>query len=345
MSLYRKYRPSTFGEVIGQGSVVDVLARAIKDKTIAHAYLFAGSRGTGKTSVARILAKDIGTAPEDLYEIDAASNRGIDEIRELREAVRTLPFNSKYKVYIIDEGHMLTAPAFNALLKTLEEPPAHVIFILATTEAHKLPETIVSRCQVFNFKKPTEEEVKQLVLHVAKSEGYKIDAGSLSLVALLSEGAFRDALTVLEKVINTSKDKKISLDEVEEVTGAPRVALLEQFVKALAEADRATALAVLAGLGDKNIDARVFAKLVMRDIRYAMLISFAPELIERIKNELASGEFEFVQSLGKHPGVKKFPNVLREFLAAYSELGRSHIPTLPLELAVVRLLPDEVSTI
>jgi DNA polymerase-3 subunit gamma/tau len=167
-ALYRKYRPQTFAEVRGQDQVVKVLQGALSQNHIGHAYLFAGGRGTGKTSVARIFARAVGVGDTDLYELDAASNRGIDDVRTLREAVNTLPFSSPYKVYIIDEVHMLTKEAFNALLKTLEEPPAHVIFILATTEMEKLPDTIVSRCEVHQFKQPSRAMLKEQVIDVAK---------------------------------------------------------------------------------------------------------------------------------------------------------------------------------
>src|SRR3990167_1443531 len=173
--LYRKYRPVSFGEVLGQEMVVASLQDTISTSRISHAYLFAGSRGTGKTSVARIFAREIGTSENDTIEIDAASNRGIDDVRALREGVSALPFDSKYKVYIIDEVHMLTKEAFNALLKTLEEPPRHVIFILATTESHKIPETILSRCQVFAFHTPSDEEVREVISRVAKSEKLHLD--------------------------------------------------------------------------------------------------------------------------------------------------------------------------
>src|SRR6478609_6601729 len=161
--LYRKYRPQTFNDVIGQEHIVKVLKGAVELGNISHAYLFSGSRGTGKTSMARILARAIGTSANDLTELDAASNRGIDDMREIRDSVNTLPFESKYKVYIIDEVHMLTKDAWNAFLKTLEEPPAHVVFILATTELEKVPETVQSRCQVFTFKRPTREGLAKIV--------------------------------------------------------------------------------------------------------------------------------------------------------------------------------------
>ncbi|MAZ40838.1 hypothetical protein CL654_01870 [bacterium] len=161
VALYRKYRPQSLNDVLGQDHIVEALKHSLKNKSISHAYLFSGPRGTGKTSIARILARELKTSPEDLYEIDGASNRGIDEIRSLKEGVATLPFASPYKVYVIDEVHMLTKEAFNALLKTLEEPPSYVVFILATTELHKVPDTIVSRCQSFIFKKPTEKILKK----------------------------------------------------------------------------------------------------------------------------------------------------------------------------------------
>ncbi len=176
-ALYRKYRPQSFKEVLGQEAVISVLTAAVKSGKTAHAYLFTGSRGTGKTSVARILAAALGCQPADLVEIDAASNRGIGEIRELQEGVRTLPFMSPVKVYVIDEVHMLTKEAFNALLKTLEEPPAHAVFILATTELNKVPETILSRCEVHHFKAPSVEILDKALTQIAKSENLKLGKG------------------------------------------------------------------------------------------------------------------------------------------------------------------------
>src|SRR5574343_652540 len=173
LALYRKYRPQSFKEVLGQDHIVKVLESSIESNKVSHAYLFVGSRGTGKTSVARIFARDIGVSENDMYEIDAASNRGIEDIRELRDGVRVLPFDSKYKVYIIDEVHMLSKDAWGALLKTLEEPPKHVIFILATTELHKVPDTIISRCQVFTFKKATNVICRKMLSEVASKEGYE----------------------------------------------------------------------------------------------------------------------------------------------------------------------------
>jgi DNA polymerase-3 subunit gamma/tau len=229
-ALYRKYRPTTFKDVLGQDHIVKVLEGAIKLGNISHAYLFAGSRGTGKTSIARIFAEEIGTRGNDLYEIDAASNRGIDDVREIRESVQTLPFESKYKVYIIDEAHMLTKEAWNAFLKTLEEPPAYVVFILATTELEKVPETVLSRCQTFQFKKPTLEILKDVVLNITKNEGRVLEPSSAELIALLGDGSFRDTEGILDKVLSFSAEKKISAEEVALITGAPRGDLVNSFV-------------------------------------------------------------------------------------------------------------------
>ena len=210
LALYRKYRPKTFKEVLGQDHIVKILESSVKANKVSHAYLFIGTRGTGKTSVARIFAGRIGVSPNDLYEIDAASNRGIEDIKELREGARVMPFDSKYKVYIIDEVHMLSKDAWGALLKILEEPPKHVIFILATTDLHKVPETIISRCQVFTFRKASEAVCKNMLLDVAKREGFELDASGAELLAILGDGSFRDALGELQKVLNFIGREKVA---------------------------------------------------------------------------------------------------------------------------------------
>jgi DNA polymerase-3 subunit gamma/tau len=221
VALYRKYRPQTFSDVVGQEQAVELLTGAIKQKKISHAYLFCGGRGTGKTTVARIVARDIGCNDEDIIEIDAASNRGIDEIRELREAVRTAPFSSPYKVYIIDEAHMLTKEAANALLKTLEEPPSHVVFILATTDPDKLPQTIVSRCQKVAFRNPDIETLSQRLMYVAEKEGGpKLLSGAAKKIAIHGKGSYRDALGVLEQIlISTAKLVEVTEEKVSAMLG------------------------------------------------------------------------------------------------------------------------------
>jgi DNA polymerase-3 subunit gamma/tau len=225
LALYRKYRPQSFSDVVGQAQAVTFLESSISQKKISHAYLFCGGRGTGKTTVARIFARDIGCNPEDIIEIDAASNRGIDEIRELRDAVRTSPFSSPYKVYIVDEAHMLTKEAANALLKTLEEPPSHVVFILATTDPEKLPTTIVSRCQKVVFQSPDLATLASRLIHVAQEEGKNIGEDSALLIARHGRGSYRDALGVLEQVVTTG-GKSIKLEEVMASLGTPEKSLL-----------------------------------------------------------------------------------------------------------------------
>lgn len=232
LALYRKYRPKSFEAVSGQTEIVNLLTSAIKSNKVTHAYLFCGSRGTGKTTVARIFAEKIGCNDEDIIELDAASNRGIDEVRELREAVRTAPFSSPYKVYIIDEAHMLTKEAANALLKTLEEPPSHVIFILATTDPEKLPNTIVSRCQKINFQQPDVNTLSERILFISKNEGFLMDDNAAKLVALHGKGSYRDAIGILEQILTVS-DKKISEDNVKMHVGSPDKQLLLNLLKNL----------------------------------------------------------------------------------------------------------------
>lgn len=236
IALYRKYRPQTFSDVVGQEKIVELLESSIKQKKISHAYLFCGGRGTGKTTVARIFARDIGCNPEDIIEIDAASNRGIDEIRELREAVRTAPFSSPYKVYIIDEAHMLTKEAANALLKTLEEPPSHVIFILATTDPEKLPATIVSRCQKIVFTSPDIATLSKRLTHVASNEGKILSEVTATLIASHGKGSYRDALGVLEQVL-TEAGQTVEHERVMSFLGVTDKEVLLELVTSICKND------------------------------------------------------------------------------------------------------------
>ena len=340
--LYRKYRPQTFKEILGQDHIVSVLEGSIKQGNIAHAYLFAGSRGTGKTSLARILARAVDVSANDLYEIDAASNRGIDDIRELREAVNTLPFESPYKVYIIDEVHMLTKEAFNALLKTLEEPPSHVIFILATTEVHKLPETIVSRCQTYTFKKPPSKILKDIVISVAKEEGFTLDSPSADLIAFLSEGSFRDALGVLQKVIFSSSSKKVSIDEVEKITGAPQTVLVNNSIEAIDSGDVGISLSKIEEALKGGVDVKVFLTLLLHKVRSVLLLRYAKELESHIKEQFTNEDFIFLKKISSNKNSHINAILLEELLRAYSHIGLSHVPQLPIELALLKVLsPSE----
>jgi len=314
------------------------LELAIKQGNLVHAYLFAGPRGTGKTSVARIFARAIGTSDNDLIEIDAASNRGIDEIRALREAVRTLPFESRYKVYIIDEVHMLTKDAFNALLKTLEEPPAHVIFILATTEQHKVIETIISRCQTYVFKKPTIEILKKVAKDIAQQEGFIIPDDVADLLAFMGDGSFRDTIGILQKIIDSSADQKISLEEVQTITGAPPLKLVYDLVEAIADNNLDVALQVINQVAEASTDFKIFLKLVMREIRLALLTTMSPTLKTKILAEAGDKEKEFFATLSTKPGAKNLATALREFLDTYTQLSASYLPQVPLELALIKIL-------
>ena len=337
VALYRKYRPKKFSEVIGQDHVIKVLGGSIKTGRIAHAYLFAGSRGTGKTSVARIFASEIGATQNDVYEIDAASNRGIDDVRELREGVSVLPFESPYKVYIVDEAHMLTKEAFNALLKTLEEPPKHVMFILATTEAEKLPETIVSRCQVFHFKRPNREMLREMSATVAKKEGFKLDSDAAELVAILGDGSFRDAQGILQKVISGSKDKTISREEVELVTGAPKAEIVRTIIEAVANKNSAEGLSAIREANEANVDMKILGRLVLERLRLILLVRYAPHLEVSIKEEVGEDDWSFLKEFSGKKGQAINSLTLLEFLNAFDYLGRTAVPSLPLELAVIKL--------
>jgi DNA polymerase III gamma/tau subunit len=371
VALYRKYRPHSFADVVGQDHIVKVLEGSVTTGRISHAYLFAGSRGTGKTSIARIFARALGTSENDIYEIDAASNRGIDDVRAIRDAVAVMPLESRYKVYIVDEAHMLTKEAFNALLKTLEEPPAHVIFILATTELDKLPDTVVSRCQSFSFKKAARDILRDVVTAVAKKEGFVLEPGAADLLALLGDGSFRDALGMLDKVLSsqvgkddTSKEKKIegksekkvsqsilqsiSLEQIELITGAPRNSLVNDFLTGLSKSDPSPALAAVSKADAVGIDMKIFLALVLEKARFILLLKnsgntpagFSNPTAKDIEQRLSADDFKLMQTLAREAQAtnKVFTSAtLAELLHAYDEVGRAHIPSLPIELAVIKI--------
>lgn len=271
LALYRKYRPSKFSEVAGQKYIIDILKNAVKTENISHAYLFSGPRGTGKTSVAKIFAKSVNCLNTkdgeacgkceickaikendiDIIEIDAASNNGVDEIREIRSNVKLMPTVGKYKVYIIDEVHMLSAGAFNALLKTLEEPPQHIIFILATTEIQKIPLTIISRCQKFDFKKISNKDIEKKLKEIMKLEDKKLPDDVVSLIAKISDGGLRDAINLLDQIV-TSSNENITVDDIYNLNGDISEAELEQLFDYIINSDIAEILKTIDDFYDKG---------------------------------------------------------------------------------------------
>ena len=368
-SLYRIHRPATFADVVGQEQVTKPLEEAAKEKKIAHAYLFAGSRGLGKTSVARIFASAIGCTERDLYEVDAASNNSVEDIRALTEGVYTLPFSSPYKVYILDEVHMLSKSAWNAFLKTLEEPPAHAVFILATTELEKVPETVQSRCQVFEFKKPTRAVLAKMTAAVAKKEGYTLAPDAAELIAMLGDGSYRDALSVLQKVLIQDENEKspsravpreISRTWVEQWTGAPRQEQVHALIHALAAGERGKALEAIEKAAKADADMKLFLELVLEALRATLLIRYAlptlsvgtptqgvgAELRASLQSELGADEFSALEkfatstSLGASKQGITHATMLA-FLTAAERIRYAPIPALPLELAVLELFPEE----
>lgn len=333
--LYRTYRPVKWSEVLGQDQIVAALKESVENGRPSHAYLFSGTRGTGKTTMARILARAVKTADEDIYEIDAASNRGIDDIRELREHVSAMPFSSPFKVYIIDEVHMLSKDAWNALLKTLEEPPKHVIFVLATTELDKVPETIISRCQTFTFHTPPREVIRKLVSSTAKKEGYDLDAGASDLIALLGDGSFRDALGTLEKVISSSSDKKLTRAEVEAITGAPRASLVNSFIESLISKNIDVALKTISETDSAGISMVIFSTLVIEKLRFILLLQHSASSKNSIKERTSEDDWSFIETQAAKKAMT--PTMLATLLEGAESVGRAQIGALPLELATIKI--------
>lgn len=290
-ALYRKYRSRSFAEVVGQEHITKTLEQAIKSGRISHAYLFTGPRGVGKTSVARILAHEVNQLPYsgesvhlDIIEIDAASNRRIDEIRDLRDKVRIAPSSAKYKVYIIDEVHMLTREAFNALLKTLEEPPAHCIFILATTEAHKLPDTIISRTQRFEFRPVGPAEAAKHLAGIAKKEKIDIKPEALDLLAEFGNGSFRDSIGYLDQLSSTAKT--ISEDDVRRVLGLPSSQETHTLISALKSGDTKALIDSLQDIRESGISASELSAAIATQLRQDLIAGSAGAAETKLLKEL-----------------------------------------------------------
>lgn len=355
-SLYRKYRPKNFSEIIGQTHIVRTLSGAVKNNRVGQAYLFTGPRGTGKTSIARILAKTINCqklegavscekCPScelinngktlDIIEIDAASNTGVDNIRELRETVALPPTALKFKVYIIDEVHMLSTGAFNALLKTLEEPPAHVVFILATTEIHKVPETILSRCQRFDFSRlPMENIIEKLTL-IAKTEKIKIEKEALEMIAISAEGGMRDAESTLSQII-ALEDKNITAREAEEILGTTDRKFAAEFAALILEKKSGAAISKINSLVEDGYDLEIFAKTFVNYLRQLMIVKIDPNLKKSFSSELSGEQMKILEDLGKKAELPQIISAIDFFLEAKEKINRSPLPQLPLEIAVIK---------
>ena len=353
-ALYREWRPKDFSHVVGQNAIIDTLRNQVIAKRIAHAYLFCGSRGTGKTSTAKILAKAINCLDPkngdpcgecenclradreetlDVIEIDAASNNGVDEMRELRDTVKYPPQYGNYKVYIIDEVHMLSTSAFNALLKTLEEPPAHVVFILATTEPQKLPETILSRCQRFDFGRIPIPEIAGRLKEAADGAGAEVTNGALMLIARAAEGGMRDALSILDMCLGYSD--KVDEKLVRSILGTSDADFLFEFCGAIAERDAGKAFSMIDRLMREGKDPAVFAKDVCRHVRMLLIAQASPGDLSRITDITDEEANEYVRQ-GEQVTISRLIRILDLFMSLETEMRWSSTPRLALENAAVK---------
>lgn len=359
--LYRKYRPKTFGEVIGQEHIVRTLTNAVLSGIISHAYLFSGPRGSGKTTIARLLAKSLNCSNRkenqfepcnecsscleimenrsmDLIEIDAASHRGIDEIRELRDGIKFAPTKSKYKVFILDEAHQLSKDAANALLKTLEEPPSHAIFILATTEIHKMIPTIISRCQRFDFRKLTLAEIIKRLEIVAGKEKVKVEKPALELIALNAGGSIRDAESILGQVLSfgAGRDGEVTTLEVKDLLGLVELNLVVQFSDLLSQKKAKEAVNFINEIGEKGTDLQEFVKSLVNYLRQILIFKITgSEDSNPIITGLTKDEMRKLGEQAQSFKEEELQQLLNLFLEAGNKMKYSAIIQLPLELVII----------
>lgn len=360
-TLYRKYRPQIFDEVVGQEHVIKTLKGALLADRKGHAYLFCGPRGTGKTTVARLFAKALNcekltkegdcdntcsyclavsnNRSFDLIEIDAASNRGIDEIRGLKESAMVAAPGGKYKVFLIDEVHMLTKDAFNALLKLLEEPPAHVIFILATTEPYKILPTVLSRVQRFDFKRLTPSQIIEKLTEILRLEKLKMEKAGLEAIAISSDGALRDAEVSLSKVIASSdKDKIITEKDVYESLGLIPASYYSEFLGYLANGDKNSALDLVSRVHFGGVDLDQFVSGFISYLRKILVNSINPAVLSSVGDELLENDKKIITIYSQALNSDRLIQMLNVFVLAKERMRTSPIPQLPLELAVLELI-------
>ena len=360
IALYREWRPKVFEEVVGQQHITTTLKNSIKNNRIAHAYLFCGIRGTGKTSTAKIFAKALnceeGPTPTpcnecrkckaidngrlmDVIEIDAASNRGIDEIRELRDKIKYPPSEGRYKVYIIDEVHMLTKEAFNALLKTLEEPPQYVVFILATTEPHRLPETILSRCQRYDFKRLTTSDIINKMREILDKHGLKADDQALAAIARNSQGAMRDALSLLDQCISYA-DTELTKDIVFEILGTADEEFLFDFVESIRAKDLPACLAKIDELAYNGKDLHQFVNDLLYHFRNLMVARVSQNPTGLI--DLSEESIEALRNQSRYFKLEEILRVIDTLSETERDVKWASHPRIPLEMALVKLTKPEV---
>ncbi len=352
--LARKWRPQGFDDLIGQEPITQILKNSIEQNKIAHAYIFSGPRGVGKTSTARILAKALncekGPTPSpcnscksciavkdgssiDVLEIDGASNNSVDDIRSLRESVKYTPLGGRYKIYIIDEAHMLSTSAFNALLKTLEEPPAHAIFVLATTASQKIPVTIFSRCQHLPFKRIATHKIKERLKNIVESEGIKITDSSIDMVARAGDGSMRDSLTILDQVTAFSSDIKES--EVKDLLGITDVGMLSKVASAVIKGDQEKIISTVADLVDKGTDIKTFTKDLVgffRDLLVAKITNSSEKALE-----LSEDEKNIINEMLPQISPDTLTVMLSEMIKAEADVRSAFSPRLSLEMALVKI--------
>jgi len=358
-ALYRKWRSQTFDEVVGQEHVMQTLRNALRENRVAHAYLFAGPRGTGKTSTARILAKALNcTAPEaarpcdkcptcvaitegrmlDLIEIDAASNNSVDDVRELRDKVGFRPSEGSYKIYIIDEVHMLSNSAFNALLKTLEEPPPHARFILATTEPHKIPATVLSRCQRFDFRRIPVPEIAAHLRHIIEAEGFQAEAEALSTIARNAQGCMRDAISLLDQMLSYGAET-VTFAQVQQALGAVSSQSVAALVDAIATKNVSAGLLLIQQLVIEGASLTEFCHQVVEHLRGVMVMQMTGD--SGLLIDLPADVVQQMRVQAKQMSNAATFAAIKRFNATIQDLKGGYHPQLPLEMALIEAIQSE----